>query len=311
MSWLCYQTTKAGKSAIVVNLDETSVKCAWPQVRGNVVQPKMWVGKGIRPRAKASLKQMRNAVTHVALLSDRPDIQAMLPQIFIGNEVAFPAGEMDGAPAHPRVQFWRERSSWNSVNHMKRILDEIARALSHIDKAQIILVFDAAPIHIHRSVLEHAMKLGIWLVCIPAGLTWLLQPLDTHVFSPYKAFLQNRFRSLRLAGSVSKQQWLALLVEGATKFLCGRKWLRAFENNGFFNPRTDLSKALRPYAGDPSRVPEVAISAAQLSLCLPRGRNSLHHTLWTHGPSGRKRYLFLTWSQRKRARAATRNAVAG
>lgn len=300
MDWLRKRAEQLEKQVIVINLDETSIKCSWPQVQGNVVRPKLWFSKGHRPRAKASLKDMRSAITHVALVCDQPGIQALLPQIFIGNEVAFPAADMENAPQHPRVQFWRRRSSWNSVELMQRIIEEISKALSVVPGAQVILVMDAAPIHLHRAVLEHGMRHKVWLACVPAGLTWLLQPLDTHVFSPYKSYLKNQYRAKLSQGAVSKLQWLNILVSGATTFLCGRKWKRAFEADGLLALRDDLAGALKPYVAVSSPQPSgpAALSEAQLGLCLPRGRKSLHHTLWTHGPASRKRYLFVTWGTR-------------
>ncbi len=304
VDWLRQRATIARRKPLIINLDETSIRCAWPQVKGNVVRPPMFVTKQVRPRARATLKQMRNAITHVALVTDQPSIQALLPQIFIGNEIAFPAQVMQSAPHHPRVQFWRHRSSWNSVQHMKVILDEIVKSLSSLSDVQIIVVMDAASIHIHPEVLQHSMKLGVWLVCVPAGLTWLLQPLDTHVFAVYKAFLQNQYRSQAGQGPVTKEQWLSILIKGATQLLCGRVWKKAFEQDGLLTPRASLSKPLQQFvSGDAAIHSELnTLSEAQLALCLPRGRLRSNHTYWTFGPCGRKKFIFLKWSSKRKPR---------
>jgi len=194
---------------------------------------------------------------------------------------------------------------------MKKVIEEIAKSLAHIPNAQIFLILDAAPIHTHRAVLWHGIKHRVWLICVPAGLTWLLQPLDTHIFSPYKAFLQNNFRSLAMCGPVSKQQWLSLLVNGSTKFLCSRRWAPAFRDNGISSHRSDLSKPLRPYVPvhRSANTPIPAPTEQDIALCLPRKRCDIHHRLWIHGPSGRKRCLFLTWSSKKRRRVCARQAL--
>ena len=55
---------------------------------------------------------------------------------------------------------------------------------------QPVLVMDACRLHLHRSLAEACLREGVWLVIVPARLTWLLQPLDTHAFQPYKHFLR-------------------------------------------------------------------------------------------------------------------------
>jgi hypothetical protein len=40
-----------------------------------------------------------------------------------------------------------------------------------------------------QSVARRAAELGIWLVFVPAKLTFLLQPIDEHIFALYKRFL--------------------------------------------------------------------------------------------------------------------------
>lgn len=274
---------------------------SWPQVRGNVVRPQLWFQRGRGPAAKANLKTIRTAVTHVALVCHKPEIQAVLPQIFIGNEVGFPAGELETFAKPAVVQFWREKSSWNSTLHMQRVLQEIAAVFVSFPTMQPIVILDAAPIHLHASVLEQGMKSSVWLACVPAGLTWLLQPLDTHVFALYKAWLRNNFRAKLGQGPVSVQQWLQLLSQGATTFLGGRCWDRAFEADGIIGSRQKLSAHLQDFApmqAAPGVIPCVnPPSEEDLQLILPRGR-ATHRTLWLHRPLGRRRYLFLKWNQK-------------
>lgn len=221
-----------------------------------------------------------------------PDIQALLPQIFIGNEVAFPAAAMDVSQKPVVVQYWHNKSSWNSVELIQRVLRELAASLAACSNLQPALIMDAASIHLHTSVLEQGMKSNIWLACVPAGLTWLLQPLDTHVFALYKAWLRNQFRALRSQGPVSCQQWLHLLGRGATTFLAGRRWRREFESAGMIGSKQRLSSALKEYfceAGHGSAAP-VPPSETDLQLILPRGRKT-HRSIWTFKPSGRKRFV--------------------
>ena len=73
---------------------------------------------------------------------------------------------------------------------MLQVLTEIAIVLAEFPGFQCILVLDCAPIHLTSRVLRMASDLGIWLLPVPARCTFLLQPCDTHVFSPYKAFCE-------------------------------------------------------------------------------------------------------------------------
>ena len=51
----------------------------------------------------------------------------------------------------------------------------------------LILLLDGHRCHLHESVLAHAKRWGIRLVYMPARMTGLLQPCDTHVFAKLKA----------------------------------------------------------------------------------------------------------------------------
>ncbi len=300
VDWLKSHAALLGKEAVFINLDETFVARSWPQVRGNVVRPRLWFRRGCCPVAKAKLKSVRTAVTHVALVCHHTEIQAVLPPISIGNAAAFPVEELGLCTKPATVQFGRSKSSWNSVQHMQQIIQEIAAAFAPYPTLQPIVVLDAAPLHLHAAVLEQGMKSGVWLSCVPAGLTWLLQPLDTHVFGLYKAWLRNHYRALLAQGPVSVQQWLQLLVQGATTFLRKRRWRRAFESDGIIRDRKKLSSHLGDYApetllGDAVPVVFEPPTENDLQVMLPSGQRN-QRTLWLHRPLGRKRYLFLKWS---------------
>ena len=125
------------------------------------------------------------------------------------------------APA--KVKFWRKKSSWVNTEIMLDILRETALTMAEFPELQPILVMDCAPVHLARQVLDRAAVLGIWILPVPARCTFLLQPCDTHVFSPYKAFLRRLYRECKTdEGVVTPEVWLQNLVDAATKFMCGR-----------------------------------------------------------------------------------------
>ena len=45
------------------------------------------------------------------------------------------------------------------------------------------------PAHLAAKVFRAATRCGIWVLVVPAKLTWLIQPADTHAFYKYKMYL--------------------------------------------------------------------------------------------------------------------------
>jgi hypothetical protein len=130
---------------------------------------------------------------------------------------------------------------------MNKMLELLADSLlPFLNSFQPILIMDCAPCHLHASTVSRAAALGIWVVYVPARLTWLLQPLDVSTFSAYKAFLRKMYsESMQESGQVKKEDWFKMLFAVSTKFLCGRRWTGAFLTTGCMGDRTKLSKDLR------------------------------------------------------------------
>ncbi len=58
-----------------------------------------------------------------------------------------------------------------------------------------MLLSDVVPLHFADEVLEELRLQGLWFLVVPARLTWMLQPLDTHCFAKDKRHLQNCSRT--------------------------------------------------------------------------------------------------------------------
>ena len=79
-----------------------------------------------------------------------------------------------------------------------------------------------------RSTLPHSQgrhaeseALGIWLVFVPSKITSLVQPLDTHGFAGFKAWLRKQYALLRSKsheGLVSRLEWLRVLQSAKAQF---------------------------------------------------------------------------------------------
>lgn len=179
------QASVDGKEAVFINLDETNVSLCFPDAKGMVVQPKHWPA-GQAPKQSILRNTRRSAITHVGFITHRSDVQGKLPHIFIGDRRCFPTTLLEAVAVEipSNIKLWQRTSSWNSSEIMLDILTDVSIAMSCFLTAQTILALDVAPIHIGAAVAEKARSLNIWLVFVSAKCTWLLQPLDTHVFSP-------------------------------------------------------------------------------------------------------------------------------
>jgi hypothetical protein len=244
--WLREQAVAIGREPLFLNLDETAVPQSSPDAIGMVVRKRWWPAKK-RPVQRVPKSKRRGMVTHVGLVTHNSTVQGRLPQIVVGNKRCFTPEMMNAAvrSAPAKVKFWRKKSSWVNTEIMLDILREIALTVAEFPELQPILVMDCAPVHLARQVLDRAAVLGIWILPVPARCTFLLQPCDTHVVSPYKAFLRRLYRECKTdEGVVTPEAWLHNLVDAATKFMCGRTWRHAFEQTGLLGDRSHLTRDL-------------------------------------------------------------------
>ena len=261
---------------LLLNLDETSVARMSRKSKGLVVNkdsPLLEIGS-LQPFRYRNRGKKRGAMTHVAVIADCEEVQQTLPQIFLCSSKLVSAAAATRATSE-KTQVWRGRSGWNITENLVRILEAIGEAIQPWKMSrQAILFLDAATCHLSPAVLDAAHHAGIWLVQIPARLTWLLQPCDTHVFSLYKRCLEQEYRRLlRVAEGhdVTSDDWMYSTVRVASKFLRERSWRSAFEQNGLTANQDHLSQALSGF-NKPDCCPP---SSAALRMLFPR-RRALH-----------------------------------
>ena len=245
-------------------------------------------GRRPLPVRRASLGARRSGVTHVGLVADRPDVQAALPQVIVHNEhlPTLRGPRAVAAELPPNIAFVRQTSSWTNTTNMCDILRRIAVALlPWRGRLQPILLLDCAKQHLHWRVAAQAARSGIWLAYIPASLTWLLQPCDTHVFAVYKAFMTAAYSELAAAsptGEASEEDWLRLVGRAVRTILQGRRWSNAFVQNGF-GRAAEIRDEIRAELG-PEDVPVVGDgrpSGEDLRVVFP-GRCKAHTVLPRH-----------------------------
>ena len=109
------------------------------------------------------------------------------------------------------------------------------------------LFFDAAPSHIHESVLRHCSRRGIHPIVLPARTTSILQPLDTHVFSQFKHYLKKAYTAAQLiSGKTVLPLPVVVMLVWATsqRIMEGKPWAHAFPANGFSAGQASVRRSL-------------------------------------------------------------------
>ena len=141
--------------------------------------------------------QTRSVVSLVALLCEDSRVQAELPQYIIGNEHVLPATVVTQLRAEGallrNVHLVRRKSAWANDALLASIARHWGRVLaSRRAHQQPILLVDACNAHLARRFLDTCSRWKIWLVYVPARLTWLVQPANTHCFALLKALLREK-----------------------------------------------------------------------------------------------------------------------
>ena len=180
----------AGRPVLRLNLDETSVRF-WYEPRKGLRRD-----AGDKPRKgfarQASRAQLRKAFTHVAIICDDTTLQPYLPQVLLVNErtVSVELSRRWTALRGCNAKLWRGKSAWINEKVFAKILRELGMVLrERAGGRQAVLLMDAHKVHYSKGALAACRDYDIWPVVIPARMTSMLQPLDTHVFSRFKMFL--------------------------------------------------------------------------------------------------------------------------
>ena len=294
--------TPTGCRLLRVNLDETSVKLFQGDQKGTVFFKKKRprepagaaeegaeeAGGAAEPVQKVSLQKKRTCLTHVGLICDQSDVQPFLPQFLIGNEHTFPESSMDAfrAACPDNVVLVRQKSAWMNVQLSKRVFRSLAEALRRHEREKVhppmlrlqpALCMDAANVHIHEACVRSCYALRIWLIVVPARLTWLLQPLDTHAFQKYKEYFKTAYQRARLLtddGTLAVADFLNVFYDTIRRVLQGQKWARAFEADGYGPQQAKVSSFILQHLQleEPPVVPDTAPAVETLQLCFPRNR---------------------------------------
>ena len=186
-------------------MDESPIKLFQDrQLPGLIAVPKQELKKKAETLLrKASLGLRRSVITLIAFVCDCDEVQKMLPQVIVGNRRLLPRWL---ARLHKKrgdsVYVLSRDSGWNDAKLMSELLKLLGKLLEPYSKTHsFILIVDAHGAHIAPSVFEAAARAGLFLMILPASMTHILQPLDTHVFSVLKIMLWKAMQASALTSS--------------------------------------------------------------------------------------------------------------
>ena len=162
---------------------------------------------------------------------------------------------------------------------VKRVLEPCGR------EYQVVVMLDALPAHLSLQVLNAFSAVRMWPFIIPAKTTWALAPLDTHVFSCFKAALQEYYDRARAnvaeGGEVDIVIFLTSVRKAISDIVLGRSWSHAFAENGFTFPQVAVRKDLHTaLGGDVGNVPCEAPSLSQIEACVPSRSKEKAAIIW-------------------------------
>ena len=194
-----------GLTPLRLNMDETAIRFFYDQRGGFRLRPCVLRKKhGVPGYRRSSAAGRKKSMTHIAVVCDDVEVQHRLPQILLGNENNFHAAQLEHLRglAGGRITVWRRKSAWMNKEVMKDLLVMLADCLRPWARTrQPILLLDALRSHIANDVLALASELNIWIVLVPAQATFLMRPLDTHVFGRFKHTLRRKMTRLTLTGA--------------------------------------------------------------------------------------------------------------
>ena len=268
----------SGKKPLLLNLDETSIPVVFTNWKGTVMVRNgrsAWA----TPRQKVTKTETRMYFTLVAIICDDPTLQPLLPQVmFVGASCLTQSQFATLREELPdNVYVKRMPNGWSNAEQHKLIIRILSMTLAPFSDVQPILTFDAAPLHVTADVLAEIRAGGLLFMLVPAKLTWLLQPLDTHAFLKLKLYLKQRFAASLIEDEPNVNRvarMVRLVISAIRKVLQGHRWQVAFQQTGLWRDQALIKSFIKrnlqydqlPYISD------ARPSMEMLRKCWPKTR---------------------------------------
>ena len=192
--------------------------------------------------------KLRGCFTLIAMICDETSFQPLLPQVLLGNEHIFQQRVLaELQPSLDRnIHLWRRPSAWATRRTMVEVVQLLARALGPVlHERRVMLLLDACYIHMGMDFLRACARRGILVHYVPAKLTWLLQPLDTHAFARIKVFIGREYRrEIMKSGHCELSAMVRIVARAVRQILQGVAWSYAFDGNGFGKGQREVRKTI-------------------------------------------------------------------
>jgi len=266
----------AAHHAVVVNMDETSLGNVKPLKRGFTAS----VGEGHFADTLAKDAAIPRTSLMASVCSE-DGVQELLPQIRLvrSRDGRLPSIRVStcyaeaGAPQlaiHGTSGFCTVRS----LRFYLRLLVRTVRAAR--PNSVLVLVMDACPVHLVEEVLAQARRAGVYIIFVPAKMTWMLQPLDLRVFAVLKSRIREATFTAKATNRSSRLPPLGLVrVHSAAirQVLVEQEWSDCMIRSGLTGEVDRLRPALQALLATQSlepQAPSVAELADLLNVALPR-----------------------------------------
>ena len=169
---------------------------------------------------------------------------------------------------------------------MAVIIRRVFLALAPLrDRFQIVLLMDSFRAHLATQVLDAFSRCRMLPCVVPPGMTGDMQPLDTHVFSPFKNMLREKYAHARgryLHGDAPMVAFIQSLRDTVEDVLMGRCWGAAFRHDGFGLRQANISPLLSKSLGLEVRanISNERPTLSQIELSLGRRAHVAAAVIW-------------------------------
>ena len=261
-----------------MNIDETPVYRQSEPRKGYVVMLARSRDRSVY--ARIPLRDRRGQSTLLACVTNVPELQRHMPQFLLTNDNCLNNAEKAALEALPSPIVWiRKTKGWVSTQIFKNMLTILRRNIRlQRPKAEILVVMDCASVHTARCVFAHCSLLGLHLCLVPSGMTFLCQPLDSHVFGVFKRILselQEQMRGANPLGVLSGPEWVPIVAACINQVLTVRSWAHTFAENGIEHGLRMLRARVRDMAELAVPLPTTIPTYEQLEILMGRKRDDL------------------------------------
>ena len=240
---------------IVVNMDETMLSSVKPRKLGVVpnIQRARQIPLGNVPKERALPRTSLTAAVCSDAALQRHLPQMRLPRAYGGAVAGLRARAAYATAGQPQMTV-HGTGGWNTGEILCLWLRELKQRLQRAAPGRpLLLVMDDCTVHVSDVVLQKCRSLGIAVVIVPARCTWLLQPLDTHVFAKLKNEIRQRcFAAVARSASGHMTPCERIRLQGAAirRILVEQDWSRVMQRSGLAGPAHELRTAVQSFVRD-------------------------------------------------------------